>query len=82
LSRAIEQLVSKIVRELESGGESEVSSEQIGESVMEHLRELDDIAYVRFAPSIAIFREAKDFRDALDELSSDGEMPPATPLRK
>ena len=50
----IDQMVSKIVRELESMGESEVSSEAIGETVMAHLRELDDVAYVRFASSIAI----------------------------
>ncbi len=42
-------MVSKIVRELESLGESEVSSESIGETVMAHLRDLDDVAYVRFA---------------------------------
>jgi transcriptional regulator NrdR family protein len=40
----IEQTVSKIVRELESLGETDVSSETIGEIVMEHLRELDDVA--------------------------------------
>ena len=45
----VEKMVSAIVRELESGGEAEVSSEAIGEIVMEHLRELDDVAYVRFA---------------------------------
>ena len=50
----IDQMVSKIVRELESQGESEVSSETIGETVMAHLRDLDDVAYVRFARSIAI----------------------------
>ena len=67
----IEQEVSKIVRELESQGENEVSSEAIGELVMEHLRELDDVAYVRFASVYRNFREAKDFRAALDELSGD-----------
>jgi transcriptional repressor NrdR len=41
----IEQVVSKIVRELESQGESEVSSETVGEMVMEALRALDDVAY-------------------------------------
>jgi transcriptional repressor NrdR len=45
----VEKMVSAIVRELESGGEAEVSSEAIGEIVMEHLRQLDDVAYVRFA---------------------------------
>src|SRR5207248_7028840 len=43
----IDEVVSKIVRELESQGESEVSSETIGEMVMEALRALDDVAYVR-----------------------------------
>jgi transcriptional repressor NrdR len=67
----VDQMVSLIVRELESLGESEVSSEAIGESVMEHLRELDDVAYVRFASVYRNFREAKDFETALAELSSD-----------
>src|SRR6202451_3960729 len=67
----IDQMVSKIVRELESIGESEVSSEAIGESVMAHLRELDDVAYVRFASVYRNFREAKDFETALAELSGD-----------
>ena len=59
----IDQMVSKIVRELESQGESEVSSETIGETVMAYLRDLDDVAYVRFASVYRNFREAKDFRD-------------------
>ncbi len=67
----IEQAVSKIVRELESQGESDVSSETIGEMVMEALRSLDDVAYVRFASVYRNFREAKDFETLLDELSSE-----------
>src|SRR5919112_2283201 len=67
----VEQTVSKIVRELESLGESEVSSETIGEIVMEHLRTLDDVAYVRFASVYRNFREAKDFEAVLGELSGD-----------
>jgi len=67
----IEQMVSKIVRELESQGESEISSETIGETVMEHLRALDDVAYVRFASVYRNFREPKDFEEALAELSED-----------
>ena len=67
----IEQTVSKIVRELESMGETDVSSEAIGEIVMEHLRELDDVAYVRFASVYRNFREAKDFEAVLGELSAD-----------
>jgi transcriptional repressor NrdR len=63
--------VSKIVRELESLGENEVTTETIGETVMSHLRELDDVAYVRFASVYRNFREAKDFETALAELSGD-----------
>jgi transcriptional repressor NrdR len=69
------------VRELESGGESEVSSEVIGESVMEHLRTLDDVAYVRFASVYRNFREAKDFKAVLGELSGEDE-PRLAPIRK
>jgi len=78
----IEQTVSKIVQELESLGESEVTSETIGESVMAHLRELDDVAYVRFASVYRNFREAKDFETALAELASEDEPPKAAAGRK
>jgi transcriptional repressor NrdR len=67
----VEQAVSKMVRELESQGENEISSETIGELVMEHLRALDDVAYVRFASVYRNFREAKDFEAVLDELSAE-----------
>jgi transcriptional repressor NrdR len=76
----IDQAVSKIVRELESQGESEVSSETVGEMVMEALRALDDVAYVRFASVYRNFREAKDFESVLDELSEDGK--PGAVVRK
>jgi transcriptional repressor NrdR len=59
------------VRELESQGESEISSEAIGETVMAFLRDLDDVAYVRFASVYRNFREAKDFETALAELSGE-----------
>ena len=73
----IDQMVSKIVRELESLGESEVSSETIGETVMAYLRDLDDVAYVRFASVYRNFREAKDFESVLEELSGDDDPRPA-----
>ena len=69
----VEEMVSKIVRELESIGESEIASETIGEAVMEHLRNLDDVAYVRFASVYRNFREPKDFEQALAELSGEDE---------
>ena len=75
-------MVSKIVRELESLGESEISTDTIGEAVMAHLRELDDVAYVRFASVYRNFREPKDFENALAELASDEDGKAAPPLRK
>src|SRR5881227_1839259 len=75
----VEQMVSKIVRELESLGESEVSSETIGQTVMEHLRGLDDVAYVRFASVYRNFREPKDFHAVLAELTGEDEPKPPEP---
>lgn len=67
----VERLISGLVRRLESMGESEISSETIGKLVMEGLRSLDDVAYVRFASVYKDFREAKDFEEFLDELSGE-----------
>ena len=78
----IDQAVSKIVRELESSGESEISSETVGELVMEALRSLDDVAYVRFASVYRNFREAKDFEQLLGELSGEEEGKPTEAGRK
>jgi transcriptional repressor NrdR len=78
----IDELVSKIVRELESQGESEITSETIGEMIMEHLRALDDVAYVRFASVYRNFREAKDFEAVLGELSGDEDGKPPAATRK
>jgi transcriptional repressor NrdR len=67
----VERMVSGIVRQLESLGESEVKSEQVGELVMEGLRNLDDVAYVRFASVYKNFREAKDFEEIIGALNTD-----------
>ena len=66
----VERLVSGLVRRLESQGESEISSEMIGELVMESLKQLDDVAYVRFASVYRNFREAKDFHALIGELQT------------
>lgn len=65
----IERLVSGITRQLESSGEAEIGSEAIGELVMEGLKGLDDVAYVRFASVYKNFREASDFKALLGTLS-------------
>ncbi len=70
----IDQMVSGIVRRLESSGDEEVNSEIIGELVMDGLKQLDDVAYVRFASVYRNFRDPKDFEDVLGELA-EGERP-------
>ncbi len=64
----LERIVNGIVRQLEASGEPEVASKQIGELVMETLKEVDAVAYVRFASVYRNFREAKDFEASLGEL--------------
>jgi transcriptional repressor NrdR len=63
----IEQMISGIVRKLESQGESEITSEVIGGMVMEALRNLDTVAYVRYASVYRDFSEASDFADFIEE---------------
>ena len=65
----IERMISGIVRQLESLGEVEVTSDQIGEYVMDGLKGLDDVAFVRFASVYKNFSAADDFRNFLAELA-------------
>lgn len=67
----VERMVSGLVRQLESSGESEVSSSIIGGMVMEALRGLDPVAYVRFASVYRDFREAADFQEVLSEIAAE-----------
>ena len=62
-------MVSGIVRQLESMGEQEVPSSVVGELVMEALKGLDPVAYVRFASVYRDFREAADFHEVLGEIA-------------
>jgi len=59
----LEKLVSGIQRQLETTGETEVTTKRIGEMVMEGLKGLDSVAYIRFASVYRDFSEAKDFED-------------------
>ncbi|KPF72685.1 hypothetical protein IP69_02065 [Bosea sp. AAP35] len=70
----IERMVNGIVRQLESSGEAEIASSAIGELVMEGLKALDDVAYVRFASVYKNFREARDFEEILGQLNADEEV--------
>ena len=59
----LEKLVSGIQRQLETTGETEVSTKRIGEMVMDGRKGLDSVAYIRFASVYRDFSEAKDFED-------------------
>ena len=59
----IERLVSSIQRQIETSGESEIASAEIGELVMNSLKGLDPVAYIRFASVYKDFTEARDFEE-------------------
>ncbi len=65
---AIEQAVNKLEMKLLEGGEKEVPSTVIGEAVMEELKKLDEVAYVRFASVYREFRDINEFMKELKEL--------------
>ena len=71
----VERLVSGLVRRLESTGETELQSTTIGEMVMDALRGLDPVAYVRFASVYRDFRDAADFQDVLGDIARDVDAP-------
>jgi transcriptional repressor NrdR len=63
----VERMISTIVRQLESMGETELPSSAVGELVMKQLKQLDDVAYVRYASVYRDFRETQDFARFLGE---------------
>lgn len=67
-----ERVINGIVRRLESSGESEIPATAIGEAVMEALKTLDPVAYVRFASVYRNFRDAADFEDFVGKLGDKG----------
>lgn len=68
----IESIVSRIEAALRERGEREVASRDIGEMVMNHLKELDEVAYVRFASVYRKFRTKEEFLKELRELEREG----------
>jgi transcriptional repressor NrdR len=68
----IEKLVSGIQRQLETQGETEIRAKRIGEMVMDGLKGLDSVAYIRFASVYKDFREAKDFEEFAGSVSEVG----------
>lgn len=67
-SERVEKVVNSIQRRLEASGESEISSTQIGEYVMEALSTLDHVAYIRFASVYRDFKEVSDFEDFVETI--------------
>jgi transcriptional repressor NrdR len=65
-SEQLEALVDRIEREMVETGDKEVSSAAVGERIMDNLRDLDQVAYVRFA---SVYRSFKDIHEFMDELS-------------
>ena len=78
----IEAVTDRIEKRIQEMGETELSSNAIGEEVMRELHNIDQVAYVRFASVYRNFREAKDFQAALDELSGEDEARPPPGVRK
>jgi len=68
-SESIEKFISKIVRNLEGLGESEIPTTTIGKFIMDGLANLDQVAYVRFASVYRNFKEAKDFEQFIGNLN-------------
>ena len=64
----VEKFISNISRNLEEMGQSEIPSSTVGKMVMDELKELDPVAYVRFASVYRNFREVKDFEQFVDKL--------------
>ncbi|MFT4090875.1 MAG: transcriptional regulator NrdR [Asticcacaulis sp.] len=71
----IDRMVSGIVRQLESMGETDIGSEVVGELIMKALRILDEVAYVRYASVYRDFRQTSDFADFLSHEGFDNETP-------
>ena len=65
----VERMINGIVRQLEGQGDADIPTDRIGELVMEGLKALDDVAYVRYASVYRNFREARDFQSIVGELA-------------
>ncbi len=72
----VEGFINEIVREIEGGNVSEVSSVRIGKLVLEGLKKLDDVAFARFASVYRDFKGAEDFKNIIDELVGEDVPPP------
>ena len=67
----VERAITGIIRRIESSGQTEVTSDQVGELVMDALSQLDQVAYIRYASVYRNFREAQDFENFVENLNID-----------
>jgi transcriptional repressor NrdR len=67
----VDRVVNSLVRQLESSGETEIPSKQVGEMVMQALLHLDQVAYIRYASVYKDFREVSDFNEIVGTLKSE-----------
>lgn len=72
-TETVEAAIARIVHRLQVTGEREIRSRQVGELVMEELRQLDEVAYVRFASVYRSFQDANEFREAVERLKEEAE---------
>jgi transcriptional repressor NrdR len=80
--KEIDDLVSRVESELLSLGTTEVPASSIGEAVLHHLKELDKVAYIRFASVYRDFADLEDMRREMEELREERNAAPATAARK
>ena len=71
----VEEAVTKIKAALRATGEREIESRSVGELVMSQLRDLDEVAFVRFASVYRSFKDLDEFRQEIDRLSGEGDKP-------
>ena len=70
-SEAVESSVERIIHELQTAGEREIPSREVGEMVMVALQALDQVAFVRFASVYRSFQDLSEFRDAIERLEAE-----------
>ena len=74
----IDRLVSSLQRQIETSGDSEIASTRIGELVMDGLKALDPVAYIRFASVYKDFTEARDFEEFAGSVGEAGDNGPGS----
>ena len=67
----LEEALSRIIHRLRAMGEREVSSRKLGEEVMRELKQLDEVAYIRFASVYRHFKDLNEFREEIDRLETE-----------